>query len=94
MNGHSVSGKKWKLKNYNQEDVSFLKNNFHLDEITSKLLSIRKIKKEDIKSFLNPSIKNFLPNPENLIDMDKATERTIITTNNSFVFNYIHKLRN
>jgi single-stranded-DNA-specific exonuclease len=81
MNGHSVSGKKWKLKNYNQEDVSFLKNNFHLDEITSKLLSIRKIKKEDIKSFLNPSIKNFLPNPENLIDMDKATERTIITIN-------------
>ena len=37
------------------------------------LLSIRKIKKEDINSFLNPSIKNFLPNPNNLIDMEKST---------------------
>ena len=51
------------FKKYNQEELSFLKDNFSLDEITSKLLSIRKIKKEDINSFLNPSIKNFLPNP-------------------------------
>ena len=52
-----------------------------LDEITSKLLSIRKIKKEDVKSFLNPSIKNFLPNPNSLLDMKKATLRTIKSIN-------------
>ena len=73
----SVSGKNWILKKYNQEDSIFIKETFSLDEITSKLLSIRKIKKEEIHSFLNPSIKNFLPNPNNLIDMDKSTLRTV-----------------
>ena len=38
-------------------------------------MSIRKIKKEEIKSFLNPSIKNILPNPYILKDMDTAIER-------------------
>ena len=76
MNTLSISGKNWILKKYNREEISFLKDNFFLDEITSKLLSIRKIKKEDIKSFLNPSIKNFLPNPNTLMDMEKATLRT------------------
>ena len=76
MSSLSLSGKNWKLKKYNQDEILYLKNTFSLDEITSKLLSIRKIKKEDIKSFLNPSIKNFLPNPNNLIDMDKSTKRS------------------
>ena len=38
---------------------------------------MRNIKKEDIKSFLNPSIKNFLPNPNVLCDMKKSTLRTV-----------------
>ena len=78
MNSLSVSGKSWILKKYNQEEIYFLKENFFLDEITSKLLSIRKIKREDINSFLNPSIKNFLPNPNNLIDMDRASFRALL----------------
>ena len=77
MNSLSLSGKNWLLKKYNQEDLSFLKENFSLDEITSKLLSIRKIKKDEVSSFLNPSIKNFLPNPNNLIDMEKSTKRVV-----------------
>ena len=79
----SFSGKKWVLKKYNQEDISFIKDNYALDEITSKLLSIRKIKKEEIVSFLNPLIKNVLPNPNNLIDMQKSTLRTIKAISNN-----------
>ncbi len=77
MNSLSISGKNWILKKYNQEHLTFIKDNFFLDEITSKLLSIRNIKKEEINSFLNPSIKNFLPNPDILIDMKKSTLRTV-----------------
>jgi len=79
MNKLSVNGKNWLLKKYNQEEVSYIKDNFSLDEITSKLLSIRKIKKENINTFLNPSIKNYLPNPNDLIDMQKSTKRTVIS---------------
>ena len=79
MNSLSLSGKSWILKEFNQEDLNFIKDNYSLDEITSKLLSIRKIKKEEINSFLNPLIKNFLPNPNILLDMEKATSRTFQT---------------
>ena len=77
MNSISVTGKNWILKKYNQEDIIYLKENFSLDEITAKLIVLRNIKKEDINSFLNPSIKNFLPNPSILLDMDKSTLRTL-----------------
>jgi len=77
MSTLSISGKNWVLKKFDQEEISFLKDNFSLDEITSKLLSIRKIKTEDVNSFLNPLIKNFLPNPDTLVDMVKSTKRTV-----------------
>ena len=79
MNVESVTGKKWLLKAANQENVNFLKENFYLDEITAKLLTLRNIKKEEISNFLNPSIKNILPNPNILLDMEKATLRTVKT---------------
>ncbi len=77
MKSVSVTGKSWIFKKYNQVDVDFFKENFSLDEITSKLLSLRNIQKEEVSRFLNPSIKNFLPNPENLIDMKKSSLRTV-----------------
>ena len=77
MKALSVSGKNWILRKHNHEDLTFIKETFSLDEITSKLLSTRNIKKEEINSFLNPSIKNFLPNPNSLIDMEKSTLRTV-----------------
>ena len=76
MNAPSVSGKNWIPKKFNSEEIDFFKTNYFLDEIVAKLLSIRKIKKEEIKFFLKPSIKNILPNPYILKDMDKAIERT------------------
>ncbi len=77
MISNSVSNKNWIFKKYNEQDVIFYKENYSLDELTSKLLSIRNIKKEDVQAFLNPSIKNFLPNPEIINDMQKSAKRTI-----------------
>ena len=77
MNSISVSGKNWISKKFNSDDISFFKTNYFLDETVAKLLSIRNIKKEEINFFLNPLIKNILPNPFILKDMDKAIERTI-----------------
>ncbi len=77
MNSVSVTGKNWILRNFDQEKIIYLKDNFSLDEITAKLLVLRNIKKEDISTFLNPSIKNFLPNPNSLLDMEKSSSRTL-----------------
>ncbi len=75
MNDLSLSGKKWIHKKFDNVYVQYLKENFYLDEITAKLLSIRNIEKSQIDSFLKPSIKNLIPDPKILIDMEKATNR-------------------
>jgi len=77
MSLSSVVGKNWIQKEFDLDEIKFIKENFFLDEIVAKLLSIRKIKKEEINFFLNPSIKNSLPNPYSLNDMQKAIDRTI-----------------
>ena len=43
MKSSSVLGKNWIIKKYNSEIVSYLKENFNLSEIISRLLSIRNI---------------------------------------------------
>ena len=83
MNDSSVLGKNWILKNYNEETVNFLKDNFNLSEIVSKLIAIRKIKLEEVNLFLKPKIKNSLPNPFVLKDMSKTVDRTIKAILNS-----------
>ena len=83
MNSVSVTGKNWILKEFNQEKIIFLKDNFSLDEITAKLLVLRNVEKNHINSFLKPSIKNFLPNPYSLLDMEKSTLRTLETIKNN-----------
>ena len=77
MNLSSVLGKDWISKNYSEETVNFLKDNFSLSEILSRLIAIRNIKIEEVKLFLNPKIKNLLPNPFVLKDMEKTVNRTV-----------------
>ncbi len=81
MNYLSVSGKDWISKSYSLEKVNFLKENFNTSEIVSKLIAIRNIKIEDVAFYLKPKIKNFLPNPFSLKDMDKAVQRSILALN-------------
>ena len=63
--------------------LNFLKENYYLDEITARLLSIRNIDKKNIEllSFLKPSIKNLIPNPNCLSDMEKASLRILKALN-------------
>ena len=76
MNFSSVSGKNWLFKKFNSSDVAKFTENFSLTEIVAKLLSIRKKNIDDIALFLDPKIKNLLPNPLHLKDMKSAIERT------------------
>jgi hypothetical protein len=79
MSSVSVTGKEWIFKNFDQNKILYLKDNFFLDEIIAKLLTIRNIENKDVNNFLNPSIKNFLPNPNILLDMDKSSLRILKT---------------
>jgi len=76
MNFTSVSGKNWVFKQFNSSEVKKYSEDYSLNEIVAKLLSIRNKNIENIGLFLNPTIKNLLPNPLFLKDMGNATERT------------------
>ena len=67
MNFTSVNGKNWKFKKFNSADIKKYSEDFSLSEITAKLLAIRKNNIEDISLFLNPTIKDLLPNPLKLL---------------------------
>ena len=77
MIDNSVLGKDWMSKNYSEEKLNFLKDNFNLSEILSKLLAIRNIKLEDVKVFLNPKIKKAIdwqPTTELAVGLGKTLE--------------------
>ena len=76
MNFTSVSGKNWIFKKFNASDVSEYSEKYLLNEIVARLLAIRKKNIDNIDFFLNPTIKNLLPNPLRLKDMKNAVERT------------------
>ena len=72
----SVTGKNWIYKKFNSSDVSIFTEKYSLTEIAAKLLSIRKDSIDNLEVFLDPKIKNLLPNPMKLKDMNVAVDRT------------------
>ena len=76
MSFSSVSGKNWLFKKFDTTDINKFTENFSLPEVVAKLLSIRKKNIDNIDLFLNPKIKNLLPNPLHIKDMKNAIERT------------------
>ena len=79
MNLTSVSGKNWKFKKFDNTDIKKYSENYSLSEIAAKLLAIRKNNIENISLFLNPTIKNNLPNPFHLKDMKNAVDRAYLS---------------
>ncbi len=75
MNLSSLTGKKWLFKKFDTSDVQKFSENYSLSEIVAKLLAIRKNNIDDINLFLDPKVKNLLPNPLDLKDMKKAIDR-------------------
>ncbi len=75
MTLNSVLGKNWISKKYNEKIVNTLKDNLSLSEILSRLIAIRNININEVNLYLNPKLKNSLPDPFILKDMDKSVDR-------------------
>ena len=72
MSSNSIEGKEWIIRNYDENFVEHISNKYELDYLTSKLLSIKGLNENEIDNFLNPKIKNFLPNPYLFKDCNEA----------------------
>lgn len=71
----SVLGKKWTLTPMDARLAEGISQSFGLPEILGRILVARGIEFDAVNDFLNPSLKNQLPDPSTLRDMDKAALR-------------------
>lgn len=71
----SAKGKIWNLKEFDENQAIAIRQQFQVSDMTSKLLSIKGITLETAENFLSPKLKNLMPDPSSLVDMEKAVER-------------------
>ena len=71
----SFNGLKWRLSAVDDEQVLALAQKFDLPEVVARILASRGQTVETADTFLNPTLKNNLPNPLTLKDMEKAANR-------------------
>ena len=71
----SVTGKRWVERSGDERIGLALSQRLGLPEIVGRILSSRGIGLDDAASFLEPTLKELLPDPYHLIDMEVAAER-------------------
>ncbi len=68
----------WTLQEQNEKDISFFTQKFNISDILAKILINRGINDaESMQNFLYPKIKNLMPDPFLLKDMDRAAKRIV-----------------
>jgi single-stranded-DNA-specific exonuclease len=73
----SAKGKKWIFKKEDERTILHLMQKYGYPEILARFISQRCPKDTSPELFLTPKLRDFLPNPQRLIDMKKAVDRLI-----------------
>ena len=77
----SVGGRRWsqKLKNDNESErlIYTIVQRYGLTEIVARLLIARKVPIDDVERFLNPKVREEMPDPLSLVDMNVAVDRLV-----------------
>ena len=71
----SITGKRWRLRLDDNRPAIALAQATGLPEIVARVLAGREIDAATVDGFLEPRLRDQLPDPEHLRDMDKAAER-------------------
>ena len=74
----SFSGKIWNFLECDQELISDIKRNSEINDLVARILINRGFSDaSEIDAFLNAKLKNTIPDPSLLLDMDNAVQRTV-----------------
>lgn len=71
----SVTNRIWQLRDVEENLVAAVAREHDLPEIVARVLVARGVDINEVPNFLNPSLKNYLPDPSHLLDMDKVAAR-------------------
>ncbi len=73
----SATDKTWQLRTADERLILSLVQRYNLPEIIARLLANRGIDLENISGYLQPTLRNFLPDPSCLLDMDVSINKTV-----------------
>lgn len=68
----SARGRRWVFRSHSEEQVSEYQKEHDLDLLTARLLAGRNVDLDHVQDFLEPTLKNLMPDPSSLKDMDLA----------------------
>jgi single-stranded-DNA-specific exonuclease len=71
----SVTGRRWVLRQSNERAALALSQRFAIPEIVGRVMAARGIDLDGAEQFLDPTLRDALPDPASLIGMDVAAER-------------------
>lgn len=85
LNKNTSSGAKWILRKRNDQLYWLLKNSYNLSDTTSSMLATRGdfVNENNFDSFLDPKVKNLMPDPFLLKDMDVGVDYAIHAVKNN-----------
>ena len=78
----SFSGRRWRLRENDPEAVQALARAADISRPLAELLVARHVCASEVRDYLHPTLKRFLPEPFTLKDMDKAVARTLLGLQN------------
>ncbi len=73
----SATGKMWNLREADERLILSLVQRHDLPEIVARTLVNRGVDLESVSGYLQPTLRDFLPDPSCLLDMDAAVHQTI-----------------
>lgn len=73
----SESGKVWRKSDVDLRQVEAMTQKYGLPEIVARITSGRGISLDNIDDFLNPKLRNLMPDPSSLKDVDLAVSRIL-----------------
>ena len=73
----SLGGKRWELRGGDPRQELALAQRLGLPELIARVLAARGVGLEAAEAFLEPSLRQALPDPSSLQDMDRATARLV-----------------
>ncbi len=79
----SALGFSWAPKEYNDLLVKKIAQVYNISDILARILAQKNIDLDDIDNFLDPKIKNILPSPFHLLDMERGVSHTISAIKNN-----------
>jgi len=71
---NSARGKKWVFRQNDEARVAEYIENSNIDLISARILAGREVSASDMTRFFDPKLKNYMPDPSTLKDLDKGVD--------------------